>query len=206
MNLSDFFNCFTLVNGSDFCVGLKLVNGNNIFWIVFFASILIFFIVYNVFIANSSMEEELNSVLKKINDLEECIKTYDELKAREAMPIHQRFSKELNEPKVLTNPEEFLGPNWQKVLDLWLAFDALDKEEINKMEESYWVLGEDVINSARDVYVAAKEVVGERVVCAAWLAFMSVTPSTPFARATLELIADLPNKVFYDLIMSHTNS
>jgi hypothetical protein len=38
---------------------------------------------------------------------------------------HQRLSDKLNNPEVLTNPELFLGPNWETVLRFWLYYESL---------------------------------------------------------------------------------
>jgi len=38
---------------------------------------------------------------------------------------HQRFSNYLNNPEVLTNPEPYIGPNWETVLRWWLYAESL---------------------------------------------------------------------------------
>ena len=42
---------------------------------------------------------------------------------------HQRFSERLHNHRVLTNPEEFLGPNYKAVLNFWLSIDDLSKDQ-----------------------------------------------------------------------------
>ncbi len=37
----------------------------------------------------------------------------------------QRLSEQLNNPEVLTNPEPFLGPNWETVIRWWLYEESL---------------------------------------------------------------------------------
>jgi hypothetical protein len=104
---------------------------------------------------------------------------------------HQWFSDYLKEPKVLTNPEDYLGPNWKEVLDFWLYLDGLSEVEKRKMNKSYWALDRDVRIGA---WNATKEVVREEVREAAWWAGCYSTPSPfPFnlyisGLATLELI------------------
>ena len=38
---------------------------------------------------------------------------------------HKRFSERLSNRRVLSNPEEFLGPNYKAVLNFWLRLDDL---------------------------------------------------------------------------------
>ena len=42
---------------------------------------------------------------------------------------HKRLSELLNNPRVLSNPEEFLGPNFEAVLNFWLILDELSKDQ-----------------------------------------------------------------------------
>jgi hypothetical protein len=105
--------------------------------------------------------------------------------------IHKMFSDHLGEPKVLTNPEDYLGPNWKDVINFWLYVVTLNEEEIDKIGKSYWTLDDDVRESAIDASsVAAKEVVGLKVRDVAWSAAWDVTDwGSVFAYATCELIA-----------------
>jgi hypothetical protein len=103
--------------------------------------------------------------------------------------IHQAFSERLNQPDVLTNPEKYLGPNWEDVLNFWIYLDTLSDEEKKKMYDRYQTLEYTVrwfaSNAARD---AADEVVGKKFSDAAWCAACDVTGRWVFAYATLELI------------------
>ncbi len=100
--------------------------------------------------------------------------------------IHQRFSEKLKEPRALTNPEDFLGPNWRDVINFWLFIDTLSEEEKYKMNKCYWALDIDVrVFSGRAAMIAAMEVVGEEVKNEAWYA----NSWRVFRDATLELIA-----------------
>jgi hypothetical protein len=89
---------------------------------------------------------------------------------------HKRFSELLNQPDALTNPEKYLGPNWEDVLNFWIYLDTLSDKEKEEMAQSYWALDEEVrvsaIDTARD---AAGEVVGLRFRYAAWRAAYDVT-------------------------------
>jgi hypothetical protein len=104
--------------------------------------------------------------------------------------IHQAFSERLKKPDALKNPEKYLGPNYQDVLNFWIYVDTLSNKEKEEMDQSYWALDEEVrdsaINTARD---AADDVVGWGFRNAAWCAVWDVTGlRLVFVDATLELI------------------
>jgi hypothetical protein len=104
--------------------------------------------------------------------------------------IHQSFSDHLGEPKVLTNPEDYLGPNWEDVINFWLYVDTLTKEEREKMSDSYWDLDYDVLDSAENAaWDSSEEVVGEEVANMAWNAALDVTDYSVFGFVTDELLA-----------------
>jgi hypothetical protein len=98
---------------------------------------------------------------------------------------HQKFSDLLKEPRALTNPEDFLGPNWEDVINFWLYVDSLSESEISKIGDRYLALDyhvrDAVMLAAR---VSAEEVVGWKVRSAAWFAAWGV-----FGYVTYELIA-----------------
>jgi hypothetical protein len=99
---------------------------------------------------------------------------------------HQWFSDYLKDQKALTNPEDFLGPNWQDVINFWLYIDGLSSSEMEKMNDRYYALGEDVRQSAWSAaYEASSEVVEGRVRNAVLL----VTDYGVFGYATRELIS-----------------
>jgi hypothetical protein len=101
---------------------------------------------------------------------------------------HKRFSEFLNQPDALTNPEKYLGPNWEDVLNFWIYVDSLSEHEREEIVERYYALDDNVRVSAIDAaYVAAIEVVGEDFRYAAWWAAYDVTGRCVFGNATLEL-------------------
>jgi hypothetical protein len=108
-------------------------------------------------------------------------------------------------PEVLTNPESVLGPNAPKVLEFWRHIDGLSKQEKKEINDRYCALDDYVRWSAIDAaYVAAIEVVGREFSNEAWTATLNVTGcELVFSWATEELIGNVENKVFYDLIMSY---
>jgi hypothetical protein len=75
---------------------------------------------------------------------------------------HQSLSKELNNPEVLTNPEPFLGPNWETVLRWWLYYESLTDEQKDELFRRWVAIDHDARirawNLARN---AAIEVIGE---------------------------------------------
>jgi hypothetical protein len=115
--------------------------------------------------------------------------------------IHFELAKNLNEIKVLTDPQEFLGPNWEKVLEFWWAIESLSEEEMEGIVDSY----EDLDCVERFFYSEHAEdkaikIVGEKLCEDSWI---DVAHYFVFGDATNELIADVENKIFYDLIMNH---
>jgi hypothetical protein len=103
---------------------------------------------------------------------------------------HKRFSERLEQPDALKNPEKYLGPNWEDVLNFWIYLDTLSDEEKEEMGQRYWTLNYNVrdcaMNAAMD---AAKEVVGVKFRTDAWFAACDVTGRVVFGDATWELIA-----------------
>jgi hypothetical protein len=105
--------------------------------------------------------------------------------------IHQTFSERLNNPDVLKNPEKYLGPNYQDVLNFWIYLDSLSDQEKEAISDRYFALDDDVRDAAIDAVVdAAEEVVGEDFRYAAWRAAWFVTGRrVVFGWATDELIS-----------------
>jgi hypothetical protein len=50
---------------------------------------------------------------------------------------HQNFSNRLNKPEALTNPENFLGPNYETVLNFWKWIDSLSVEQWKVVADRY---------------------------------------------------------------------
>jgi hypothetical protein len=95
---------------------------------------------------------------------------------------HQRLSKELKNPEVLTNPEQFLGPNWETVLRWWLYWESLTVEQWNELYRRYWAIDYDTYcRAVRLAYDDAIEVIGEDNLDTVWYV-------TSFSEITYELI------------------
>ena len=50
---------------------------------------------------------------------------------------HQRFSNRLQNPEALTNPQDFLGPNYETVINFWWTMDSLTKDQWNEVSRRY---------------------------------------------------------------------
>ena len=105
---------------------------------------------------------------------------------------HKRFSEYLKTPRVLENPEEFLGPNFEAVLNFWLILDGLSEEQWRVINERYWAFYDEnysewdkAINLAIDTSL---EVVGWGYAYDAYLAAVVVTKSWAAYLTTRELI------------------
>jgi hypothetical protein len=94
------------------------------------------------------------------------------------------LDRRLNE-RVLSNPDEFLGPNWKEVLNFWLYLDNLSDVQLNIAKDRYWALCMVDKVSLRDLaWNASQANIGfyrtSRVA--------SVSPNYASGIATLELI------------------
>jgi hypothetical protein len=96
---------------------------------------------------------------------------------------HQRLSDKLKNPKVLTNPEPFLGPNWETVLRWWLYYDSLTFEQRIELNHRWCAIDDDTRNRARALTeAAATKVIG-------WYNRLEVCYVTLYPSITYELIA-----------------
>jgi hypothetical protein len=50
---------------------------------------------------------------------------------------HQKFASYLKNQVVLTNPENYLGPNWEEVINFWLYLDTLTEDQLKVVEDCY---------------------------------------------------------------------
>jgi hypothetical protein len=105
---------------------------------------------------------------------------------------HKHFSELLKNPRVLTNPEEFLGPNYKEVLNFWLILDDLSEKQwrvVKKRYHTFWDENYSEWNRAANLAIAASDGVvgGEYADNAAWAAW-DVINSSAAEWATRELI------------------
>jgi saccharopine dehydrogenase-like NADP-dependent oxidoreductase len=50
---------------------------------------------------------------------------------------HQKFSTNLQKPEALTNPQYFLGPNYETVLNFWWTMDSLTETQWKEVARRY---------------------------------------------------------------------
>ena len=74
---------------------------------------------------------------------------------------HQNFSTQLQKPEALTNPEDFLGPNYQTVLNFWTFMDSLTEDNWNEVARRYNALDSAARNAAWSAaWSAARDAAG----------------------------------------------
>ncbi len=70
---------------------------------------------------------------------------------------HQNFFNELQNPEALTSPQDFLGPNYETVLNFWWFMDGLTADQWNEVARRYRALDD----AARDAaWYAARDAAG----------------------------------------------
>jgi hypothetical protein len=61
---------------------------------------------------------------------------------------HQNFSNCLQKPEALTNPQNFLGPNYETVINFWWFIDGLTENQWNEVARRYHALDDAARNAA----------------------------------------------------------
>jgi hypothetical protein len=98
----------------------------------------------------------------------------------------QDLSDHLKNPEVLTNPELFLGPNWETVLRWWLYEESLTEEQRDELDRRWDAI--DCDTDERALYLsrsAADEVIGGKVT------------------DNVDYVAPNPEAITYELIAMH---
>ena len=62
---------------------------------------------------------------------------------------HQNFSNRLENPEALTSPQDFLGPNYQTVINFWWFMDSLSEDQWKEVARRYDALDTAAWNAAR---------------------------------------------------------
>ena len=62
---------------------------------------------------------------------------------------HQNFANYLIKPEALTNPQDFLGPNYETVLNFWKWIDSLSEEQWKVVTDRYRNLDDAARSAAR---------------------------------------------------------
>ena len=78
---------------------------------------------------------------------------------------HQNFSNRLQKLEALTNPQDFLGPNYETVLNFWWFLDSLTEDQRNEVNRRYSALDYAAWNAA---WSAARGAAGVVAGVAAW--------------------------------------
>ena len=71
--------------------------------------------------------------------------------------IHQLFAMPTINRRALEHPEEFLGPNWKDVLNFWLYYETLSREQLEGAGERWLSLAEADKVSARNLAALAAD-------------------------------------------------
>ena len=72
------------------------------------------------------------------------------MKSMNYSKFHKKFSTELQNPEALTNPQDFLGPNYETVLNFWWTIDSLTETQWNEVARRYSALDPAARDTARD--------------------------------------------------------
>ena len=62
---------------------------------------------------------------------------------------HKNFSTQLQNPEALTSPQDFLGPNYETVLNFWWTMDSLTETQWNEVARRYHALDYAARSAAR---------------------------------------------------------
>ena len=109
------------------------------------------------------------------------------MKSMNYSKFHKKFSTELQNPEALTNPQDFLGPNYETVLNFWWTIDSLTETQWNEVARRYSALDPAARDTARDAAgSAARSSAGYAAWYAAWDAAWSAGSAA--GSATYELI------------------
>ncbi len=106
--------------------------------------------------------------------------------------IHKLFSERLRNTRVLENPEEFLGENFEAVLNFWLFLDDLSEEQLRIVKKRDFVFFKENRSEWRKAtnlaIAASEEVVGLGYAYeACWVAWVATNSSAAYW-TTRELI------------------
>jgi hypothetical protein len=81
---------------------------------------------------------------------------------------HQNFSNRLQRPEALTNPQNFLGPNYEAVINFWWYMDSLTETQWTEVARRYRALDPATVDAARSAArYAAYYAAGSAAWCAA---------------------------------------
>ena len=125
---------------------------------------------------------------------------------------HQNFSTELQNPEALTSPQDFLGPNYETVLNFWWTMDSLTEPQWEEVARRYdaldpaawYAAGSAAEYAARDAaWDAARSAAWYAAGDAAWDAAWSATRYAAWS-ATRYAAGYAAWYATYELIGMHT--
>ncbi len=97
---------------------------------------------------------------------------------------HQKFSTEFQNPEALTSPQDFLGPNYETVLNFWWTMDSLTETQWNEVARRYDALDSAAWDAAWDAAgYAARNAAGDAAGYAAEDAAVSAARSAAWSAA-----------------------
>jgi hypothetical protein len=121
---------------------------------------------------------------------------------------HQKFSNELQNPEALTSPQDFLGPNYETVLNFWWFMDGLTADQWKEVARRYRALdyaaGSAAGYAARDAAGSAAGYAARNAAWdAAWYAARDAARNAAWYAAWYAA-RDAARNATYELIGMHT--
>jgi hypothetical protein len=114
---------------------------------------------------------------------------------------HQALRDHINNPEVLTNPQKFLGPNWEAVLRWWWYEESLTVEQWIELDRRWCAIDDDTrVRAGKLARNAAIEVIGRTY----FLSSVFYAAPSPMA-ITNELIANLDEPFFLPRLVPEFN-
>ena len=75
--------------------------------------------------------------------------------------LHQGVPNKLQSSEVSTEPQNFLGPNYQSVLDFWALLDTLTEQQWIQVIDRYNALEDSTkVDGGESAWYAAQDVIG----------------------------------------------
>jgi saccharopine dehydrogenase-like NADP-dependent oxidoreductase len=111
---------------------------------------------------------------------------------------HQNFANRLNKPEALTEPQNFLGPNYETVLNFWKWIDSLKQDQWQTVTDRYHNLDPAARNAARDAaWNAAGNAAGAAAGEAAWFAARGTAGIATWELMGMHILLDQGKKLVF---------
>jgi hypothetical protein len=129
------------------------------------------------------------------------------MKSMKYSKAHQNFSNRLQKPEALTNPENFLGPNYEAVLNFWMLIESLTEDNWIEVVHRYRTLDPYADGGLwaawMAAYSAAHHVIGGAPGNAAWNSTRNVAITATGTGPYLHFAWDAAGYATYELISMH---